>query len=67
MAEHIQHIGYGLVRWKVNDVDLPAAEAHFHESYQKKFYASYINFQHYKKIVSESDETDFLRRSAPPD
>ena len=35
MAEDMQHIGYVPVWRKVNDVDLPAAEAHIHESCQK--------------------------------
>ena len=48
---------------KVDDVDIPAPDAHFHESCQKKFYASHSNFQHIKEIVSESDETDFSRKS----
>ena len=36
-AEDMQHIGYVSVWRKVNDVDLPAAEAHIHESCQKKY------------------------------
>ena len=64
MAEDMQHIGYGLVWRKVNGVDLPAAEAHSLESCQEKFYASHSNLQHKKKTVSESDETDFSRKSA---
>ena len=35
MAENMQHIAYGSVWRNVNGVDLPAAEAHFHESCQK--------------------------------
>lgn len=63
MAEDMQYIGYGSVWRKVDGVDFPAAEAHFHKSYQKAFYASHSNFQHNKKIVCESDETDFSRKS----
>ena len=37
MAEDMQHIGYVSVWRKVNGVDVPAAEAHFHESCQKKY------------------------------
>ena len=55
---------YGSVWQKLNGVDLPAAETHFHESCPKNFYASHSNFQHNKKSVSESDETDFSRKSA---
>ena len=44
-------------------MNIPAPDAHFHESCQKKFYASHSNFQHIKEIVSESDETDFSRKS----
>ena len=51
----------------MNDVDIPAPDAHFHESCQKKFYASHSNFQHIKEIVSESDETDFSRKSDETD
>ena len=47
----------------MNDVDIPAPDTYFHESCQKKFYASHSNFQHIKEIVSESDETDFSRKS----
>ena len=36
LAEDMQHIGYGMVWRKVSCVDLPAAEAHFHESWQCK-------------------------------
>ena len=64
MAEDMQHIGYGPKWQKVHGVDLPAAEAHFHEICQKNFYASHSNFQHNKKIVSKSDETDFFRKSS---
>ena len=63
MAEDMQYIGYGSVWRKVDGVDFPAAEAHFHKSYQKAFYASHSNFQHNKKIVCESDETDFSCKS----
>ena len=51
----------------MNGVDLPAAEANFHESLQKKFYASHSNFQHNNKSVSESAETGFSRKSAAYD
>ena len=37
MAEDMQHIGYVSVWRKVNGVDVPASEAHFHESCQKKY------------------------------
>ena len=33
LAEDMQHIGYDMVWQKLNGVDLPAAEAHFHESW----------------------------------
>ena len=60
----MQHIGYGSVWRNVNGVDLPAAEAHSHRSCQEKFNSSHSNFQHNKKGVSESNETDFSRKSA---
>ena len=60
----MQHIGYGSVWRNVNGVDLPAAEAHSHRSCQEKFNSSHSNFQHNKKGVSESNETDFFRISA---
>ena len=60
----MQHTGYGLVWWKVNGVDLPAAEVYFQESWQKKLYASHSNVQHDKNTASESDETDFFRKYA---
>ena len=41
MAEDMQHIIYGWMWHKVNSVDLSAAGAHFHESGQKKLYASH--------------------------
>ena len=56
----MQHIGYGSVWRNVNGVDLPAAEAHSHRSCQE----SHSNFQHNKKGVSESNETDFSHKSA---
>ena len=60
IAEDMQYTGYGLVWWKVNGVDLPAAEVYFQESWQKKLYASHSNVQHNKNTASESDETDFF-------
>ena len=60
----MQHIGYGSVWRNVNGVDLPAAEAHSHRSCQEKFNSSHSNFQHNKKGVSGSNETDFSRKSA---
>ena len=64
MAEDMQHIIYGWMWHKVNSVDLSAAGANFHESSQKKLYASHSKFQHNKKIVSESDGTNFSCVSA---
>ena len=60
----MQHIGYSLVWRKVNGVDLPVAEAYFHENCQKKRYASHSNFQHNKRTVSESGEVNISRKSA---
>ena len=61
MAEGMQHIWLSVVKVKV--VDLPPIEADFHVSRKKEFYASYSNFQHNKKIVSESNETVFYCNS----
>lgn len=59
---HVTHwIWLSVVKVKV--VDLPPIEADFHVSRKKEFYASYSNFQHNKKIASESNETVFYCNS----
>ena len=61
MAEVMKDIGYRSAWRKSIGVDLAAAEAHFHDSCQKKFYVTYAK---QKQEIDKHSETDFSRKSA---